>query len=280
MALDAVLPVWARPTPKDDRAWMRRGIVQIPDDLLVRPSVNGVQGPWVAVDGFLIARGDTPSPREVFTFVRAFLTDVGAWDDLREHLTSISYPGNYLIPEAGSDYYTYAGEIPWASTFAVDYGDDEGDERTISFRDGGSFPIEIVSHTYQWESHHSVLNQAGGAIVPSRPFCEFYDLRNGPQTFDLFLPDGTKASASVRAPGGADRGHLLYLREDLLRAYADAQSREVAWLAWGERRVVRDSWERDDRLNPVYAAHQNVHRRVASLRELIGDVTQDEDASS
>ncbi|HEX6700182.1 MAG TPA: hypothetical protein VF101_05570 [Gaiellaceae bacterium] len=280
-ALDAILPVWPRPTPKDDRAWLRRGIVQIPDDLMMRTSVNGVDGSWVAVDGFLIARGNTPSPREVFTFVRGFLSDPAEGADLRERLASISYPGNYLIPEAGSDYYTYAGEIPWASTFAAEYADN-GDEheRTISFRDGGSYRVEVLSHTYQWESHHSVLNQAGGALVPSPRFCEFFDLRNRPQTFDLFLPDGTKASASVSAPGGAERalrGHLLYLREDLLRAYADAQGQELSWLVWGERRVVRESWGRDERLTPVYAANQNVHRRVSSLRELVGDTTQAED---
>lgn len=282
-ALEAAIPVWLRPTPKDDRAWLRRGIVRIPDDLLMRASMNGVEGPWVAVDGFLIARGDTPSPREVFTFVRGFLADPTEGEDLRERLASIPYPGNYLIPEAGSDYYTYAGEIPWASSFSPDYPDDnEDEERTISFSDGTSFPIEILSHTYQWESHHSVLNQAGGALVPSRRFCEFYDLRNRPQTFDLFLPDGTKASASVTAPGGTDRGHLLYLREDLLRVYADAQGRELSWLAWGERRVIRESWPQADRLTPIYAAHQNVHRRVASLRELVGGGAEsaDEDASS
>ncbi len=204
--------------------------------------------------------------------------DPTEWSDLEKRLDSIPYPGNFLIPEAGSDYYTYAGEIPWASTFAPDYPDggpeDDGATSSISFRGGPSFPIEILSHTYQWESYHSVLNQAGGALVPARPFCEFYELRNRPQTFDLFLPDGTKAAFSVGAPGGVDRGHVLYLREALVRQYAEAKGLELAWLIWGERQIVRDSFSRDDRLTPVYAAHQNVHRRVTSLRQMVAEGTQ------
>jgi hypothetical protein len=181
---------------------------------------------------------------------------------------SIPYPGNFLIPEGGDDYYTYAGEIPWASTFAPDLPDEARERSAINFRDGRSFEVEILNHAYQWESYHSVLNEAGGALVPSRRFCEVYDLRNKPQTFDLFLPDGAQASVSVTAPDGDNGGQLLYLREDLIRAYADDEGRAFVWFVWGERQIVREMWHLDDKLAAIYAKHANVHRRVVSLAEL------------
>jgi hypothetical protein len=76
------------------------------------------------------------------------------------------------------------------------------------------------------------MNRAGGALVPSQLFSARFDLRSAPQTFDQFLPDGTRATISLGGVDGLD-GAILYIREDLLRCYV--KERAVAWFAFGER---------------------------------------------
>jgi hypothetical protein len=118
------------------------------------------------------------------------------------------------VPE---DNYPFSGEIPWSPEFAseIEYGDGEQMYRNeINVADGPPIEVEILAHDFGWESYHSVLNQAGGAYVPSRLFSRRFDLRGIPQSFDQRLPDGARAAISLRAPAGFE-GHLLYLREDL-----------------------------------------------------------------
>lgn len=99
---------------------------------------------------------------------------------------------------------------------------------------GRPLKIELLAHHYAWESYHSTLNRAGGALVPSRRFSEAFDLRGLPGTFDQALPDGSLASRSCSAPSGFT-GNVLYLREDLLRTFAG--KRVFVGLVWGERQI-------------------------------------------
>ena len=97
---------------------------------------------------------------------------------------------------------------------------------------GPPIDVESLVHSHAWESCHSLLNQAGGAHVPSRRFSSAFDLRGIPQSFHQILPDGTAAALSLRAPAGF-RDRLLYLREDLVLQYAGG--RQLIWEIWGER---------------------------------------------
>ena len=89
-----------------------------------------------------------------------------------------------------SDYYTFAGEIPWHPNFAsLALAEDAYCENVRVGAD--AVDIEVLAHDYAWESYHSEMNRAGSARVPSRPFSPRFDLRSAPQSFDQFLPDGT-----------------------------------------------------------------------------------------
>lgn len=57
---------------------------------------------------------------------------------------------------------------------------------------------ECLAHGYSWESCHSTLNDAGGALVLSRPFSERFDLRSVPQAFHQVLPDGSPLLVRLR----------------------------------------------------------------------------------
>jgi hypothetical protein len=93
---------------------------------------------------------------------------------------------------------------------------------------------EGLAHNYAWESYHSELNRTGSARVPSQPFSAHFDLRGVAQSFDQVLPDGSRATITLRGVDGLD-GDIVYVREDLLRQYVG--DRAVVWDAFGEREL-------------------------------------------
>jgi hypothetical protein len=229
-------PLWARPTPADDRRWIRQGIVTVPDELLYRRVIGSHEGPWIAVHAYLETKDQAPG-RSVFGILTALLvagTDAGR---LVEALNTRAHPGGWWLPEAPSDYYIFAGEIPWSTEFARRNADSDPAQlyrEAMDVGEGSPVEVEILAHRYDWESYHSVLNEAGGALVPSRPFSAAFDLRGKPQTFSQTLSDQAVAALSLGAPAGFD-GHLLYLREDLVHRYA--AGRQLIWFIWGERQL-------------------------------------------
>jgi hypothetical protein len=228
------LPDWARPTPANERIWVRKGVVKVPDDLLHRSAIDGAPGPWVAVYGDLETVDQAPG-RFVWGHLRGMLVGAEDTDAVERALRERRYPGNDWVPQARKDYYVFAGEIPWHTDFAADPPDDPSKPlyvRTIDVDDERTVDAEVLAHEYNWEDYHSALNRAGGTLVPSQAFSSAFDLRALPQTFRQATPDGSVASISFSAPTGYS-GDLLYLHEDLLARYADGRSLIV--FLWGER---------------------------------------------
>jgi hypothetical protein len=230
------LPIWARPSPTDARRWIRHGVVAVPDALLCRPDLDGHSGPWIAVAGHLTT-GDQAPGRRVFGILKAMLVAAADTGRLVHALNARDHPGRVWLPEEPGDYYTFAGEIPWSPEFARGGEDDDRASlyrATVPVDDGSPIEVEILAHGYDWERYHSGLNVAGGALVPSQTFSAAFGLRGIPQSFSQTLPDGTVGALSLGAPVGF-RGHLLYLREDLVQRYA--AGRRLIWFVWGERQI-------------------------------------------
>ena len=106
--------------------------------------------------------------------------------------------------------------------------------RALQASDDDSIDFELLAHRYSWESYHSILNIAGGALIPPSLFSRAFDLRGIAQSFNQTLPDGTYAALSFSAPSGF-KGHILYLREDLLLRYS--AGRKIIWSIWGEKQL-------------------------------------------
>jgi hypothetical protein len=100
------------------------------------------------------------------------------------------------------------------------------------------YPVFVPARFYSWESHHSSVNQAGGAMVPAKELSLFFDLCSQPQTFNMYQKNG--ALASINAQWGEhfskNRQYVLYLRQDLLDLYLEKNGLELVWVLWGERR--------------------------------------------
>ncbi len=223
---------WLSPSIESHERWVRESPTSVPRTLLVRQKIGEHEGPWVAVHGFVKAE-DRVLGREAWAFISALVIPKQSAPRLVAALNAGIRP--WAARDVPSDYYTFAGEIPWHPRFATEVLAESGPEHAYReyVRAGtDNLEVEILAHDYVWESYHSEMNRAGSARVPSRCFSTQFDLRSAPQSFDQFLADGTRATITLRGVDGLD-GDVLYVREDLLRQYVG--ERAVVWFAFGER---------------------------------------------
>ena len=223
------LPAWTKSTPIDDPSWLRAGKTDVPHDFLKPSVIDDYHGPWIAVSGYLADKRQELG-REVFGFVTALLVNPDQEDELISTLRGWNHSSTFWIPNVPRTYLTFAGEIPWSPRFLIDEG--EGPLYVHQFRINGdsSIEVEVLSHFYTWEGWGPLGYPQ--APVPAESFSAAFSLRGIPQTLDQALPDGTRASRTLGAPQGFS-GHLLYLREDLVRDYA--KERKLIWFIRGER---------------------------------------------
>lgn len=257
------LPAWATAGPDDPEEWMRSAEVLVPDELLRPNEINGVVGPWLLVEGYL-NHTDAARNREVWGFVRGVLVAEAEHGELVAILEDREYLGNELVPSAPPTHTTFAGEIPWSPWCASGMGDDEERayrEQVRAEWDDDGAAIELLGHEYGFEGSRTVTVEASGHYFPSLAFAEHHKLRQRPGTLSLVTLDGSHASLTLSAPDGWE-GRLLYLRSELVAAYAD--DRRLVQLAWGERQAIAD-WSRGpDRLPDWMRAmgHRNLWRRI------------------
>ena len=250
------LPDWARPTPSDHRRWIRKGKIDVPEQFLNPSEIGADRGPWVATFGY-IADKKQELGREVFGFVKALLVEPGQADELIGALREWNHFSRFRVPSPPRAYLTFAGEIPWSPQFVAD--ENSGSSYFCELPVDGKAPIEIemLSHDYIWEGPGSI--DFLELPVPTKSFSAEFGLRGAPQTFDQVLPDGTRASKTLRMPGGFS-GHLLYLREDLVRGYA--KGRKLVWFIWGERTLLNGPRQGPRWLSNTYRKQANVWRHI------------------
>jgi len=260
------LPKWASQAPDDDRDWYESGPVEVPEELLCAATLDGAAGPWVLVAGHLSHR-DSQRGREVWAHVRSMLVNREDSDGVTSMLEGREYLGNHFLPDPPEDAQTYAGEMPWSDSFMA-HGDLGWGDPPYEARLGGhhdqekQYAVEIVAHEYA--SHEGALVlPAYGCCVPSARLARGVGLRQSPGRLDLVGLDGRSASRTLLAPDDFV-GDLLYIREDVLAAYA--AGRPLVQVVWGERRVRFERHGHPPWLRDV-GPHADLWRCIA-LREL------------
>lgn len=238
--------------PRLPDRWLKKGPTPDYQHLLAVHQVDANRGPWLLLDGFIRQKGS--HNREAFAFLRGLFVSESAKSSLEEHLAATSYPGNHKIPEAASDYYTYAGEIPWSPRFAGYARKANGSAlRHVEFAferyekgKSSGVPVEVPSHFWAWESYHSSINQVSGVHFPAPALCEFADLVNYEDSFDLRDRDGRLATIYRDFDVGDTygRSHLLYMRADLVEDYLESTNQMLVWIPWGERGLDWKEYER------------------------------------
>jgi hypothetical protein len=245
--LPIAVPRWARSTPARISDWVRKGVILIPDELLVPPTLDGHAGPWVAVYAWLRDYNNLAG-RRVWGSLEALLLPKNQVLTLLSAMTTTRW-SDTRWPEAPSDYYTMAGEIPWSPRFAgslfredpTPYADE------VALPNGGIITPETVAHRYAWEDYHSSTNRLGGLAVPSRLLSQALGLVRAPDSLDHVDRDGQSASRIYLGPPDFESGNILYIRRDLLEAYARRRRREVVLVTRGERQPDYDLMRRRPR---------------------------------
>lgn len=266
VSIDLPLPVLFSGQPTGIGDWIVRGPQPDYRDILEIEKIDGLTGPWVVLDGFL-EQNAPADDRQIFTFLRGVLVDIGEVDRLCTLFTSLEYPGNDAIPEVPGYYYTYAGEMPFSSIPGLPVTDEqEGDhaEYMVSADrwSNNGVAIDIPVQQYNWESYHSVVNQDSGARLPSNRLCKALSLRYRANKWDLHDAAGVASLyREVGEYGSQISGSFSYLRRDLLDRYLTQSGKALVWLMWGERGFHHRSAEAHNQ-HEFYANHQNIHKRT------------------
>lgn len=253
-----------QPTGAGD--WVMRGPQPDYRGILEIPEIDGLTGPWVVLDGFLEQNGPIDD-RQVFTFLRGVLVDSGEVNRLCALFTGLEYPGNDAIPAEPGYYYTYAGEMPFPSIPGLPVADEqEGDsaEYMVSADrwSNNGVTVDIPVQKYNWESYHSVVNQASGASLPSKQICEALSLRYRANKWDLHDASGVASLyREVGEYGSQVSGSFSYLRRDLLDKYLTQSGKALVWLMWGERGFHHRAAEAKS-LYEYCANQQHIHKRT------------------
>ena len=93
--------------------------------------------------------------------------------------------------------------------------------------------------SYNWESYHSELNNAGHETVVSKELVSHLKLTNKPQTFNLFDDVNTLATQNIHYKKNYNNSHrFVYLRQDLLDKFLNDNGYKLIWGIWGERQVT------------------------------------------
>jgi hypothetical protein len=234
--------------------WISKTNAPDTSSILVIPKMLGIDGPWVLLNG-LIRQENLKAYRDCFLWLNGIVVKNS---DLPEFQMLLTKDAKTRIPDAPTDYYTYAGEIPWCDTFPLN-GEVDIDFVVETKKELRSIPsivtgdlieqeIEIPSkvrtfHVFIpirencYESYHSEVNLGRSVSVPAREISESLDLCCQPETFDLYQKDGRKASITLEWGEPYHNSQLTFLRRDLLDKFLSLRGMSLAWNIEGERRL-------------------------------------------
>ncbi|SUE28938.1 Uncharacterised protein [Nocardia farcinica] len=257
-----LLPSWAPADPTDDKTWLASGEVVVPDELWSPDEIHGVEGGWLLVEGYLNHDLDG---RSVFGFFRTILLNPNDVEPAEQLASECPYLGNDFFPQLPQVHDLLAAELPWSPRFELT-GEDDSDVhvRPPALRRDWLDPgIEVGQIAVRVTSGVDSEDGLGGAYdVPSPEFAARFGLRQLPGTADFVGLDGSRASAVFRTDRPW-RGHLLFIRRDLVEEFAG--DRRIMQVAWGEREVTVD-WSAPPRwVRSAQRSHENMWRHIRVL---------------
>ncbi|WP_146065609.1 NACHT domain-containing protein [Arthrobacter pityocampae] len=261
--LSVELPPWSASNPELSTAdWVRGGEIDIPDKLLKSQSLTPDNAEFVLVEGHLEHKSD--NGRTVWGFARAFLVDAEYAERVVRFLASEEYLGNDLIPRCPSPADCFAGEMPWSRNFQISPSDEDfatAFQDSIKISDGTDIPIELLAQNYTASGYESNVGlRAGDFNIPSIEICKSSSLYRTAPGLDFIDQHGRLASVTRRAPKGWS-GDVMYLRQDLLAAYA--QDRKLIQIVWGERQPSMELFSPPPQwASHVFQTHADLWRKI------------------
>ncbi|MXX47636.1 MAG: hypothetical protein F4Z38_04895 [Chloroflexi bacterium] len=267
------LPNWLGESTADLRTWVTKGTVEIPDYLLRSQALAGHEGPWLATSGYL-EQQDLDAQRAVPAIARAFLVPRRKLPLLRKILKESTDPA-WLCPVTPESTDIFVGETPWRLPARADSGSGNVNDlysRSVRTPDGGKLHLELIDHHYRWVGNPLSTDAASEHLMPAVTLADSLDLREVPNSLDWCDGNGKRASIVLSAPAECRDGHIVYVREDLIRQYCDERNYSLIWIVYGER-MTWSSGAAGEGLEWLVQAHDNNEHMwscVKSLEELTG----------
>ena len=269
-------PHWEPPIPDlfgdpgvATEAWVEGGFTPNLRPLLVVPEINGHQGEWVLVEGY-ICGADESHDRELFAFLRGVFIARRDVRSFRAKFLSVEYPGNDKIPKGATEHYLYAGEAGRRQNFARHLYKRNGryrrqiekafDEYVPGIR------VELPFIHFGWESYHSSHNEFSGFDLPAPSLIQRLDLASKNREIDFYDSMGKPGTLYREAGDGwkGDQHSLLYVRTDLLRRYLADTRQVLVWCNWGERDWLKKmegyNMLHESARRRIYQAYDHLHR--------------------
>ncbi|HWZ23395.1 MAG TPA: ATP-binding protein [Cytophagaceae bacterium] len=97
--------------------WIKTGPIPDMKPYLKLNKLSSHKGSWIMIDGY-VSQDNLINNRSMFAFVRGFFIDRSQSSKLIEAFKGLEPSAdNRLIDDIESDYYTFAGEVPWCETY-------------------------------------------------------------------------------------------------------------------------------------------------------------------
>lgn len=204
--------------------------------------IGDFHGPWIALDGGVFQE-DEKRGRRFSCFIRSFMVANAIVDTFLDRLSQLErlskeeFGGATWWPRKPEMIYTYAGEIPWCTTYPPNLKYDffhETDKRNLELI---SLPALIPVCDFCWESYHSATNDAGLAVTLDKGIADDLRLVNQPQEFDLFTKKGVRATLNISKEKGnfnIDQA-FFFMQKELLQTYLQRNKCSLIWTIWGGR---------------------------------------------
>ncbi len=123
-------------------------------------------------------------------------------------------------------------------------------EKQVEVPETTTHDMTMPARRHGWESYHSEINPSPGAYIPARQIADLLGLVGRPQTFDLYDPEGRRASASFEhGDRFSNRQIFTYLRKDLLDRYLEESGQRLIWAIYGERALYHAGLHGEKLLN-------------------------------
>ena len=272
-------PHWKPPIPDlfgdlgiATEAWVEGGFTPNWHPLLVVPEINGHQGEWVLVEGY-ICGADKSLDRELFAFLRGVFIARSNVRSFKEKFLTVEYPGNHKIPKGATEHYLYAGEAGRRQNYARHLYQRNGRYRRQIEKAFDEFVspvpgirLELPSIHFGWESYHSSHNEFSGFNLPAPSLIQRLGLASKNREIDFYDSMGKLGTLYREAGDGwkGDRYSLLYIRADLLRRYLADTRQVLVWCNWGARDWLK-KMEGHDVLHEsarrrIYQVYDHIHR--------------------
>ena len=182
-------------------------------------------GPWVMLHGSAVQE-DEELGRHSFCHIHSFFVPTQDADSFAEYFNQRA-PGEWDLPRLPTTDQTFAGEIPWCSTYAANGIVDFGHQRAV-------IPVCDV----HWKSYQAGTQETGRVVTVAKEVAAALDLTGQPQSFDLLTRNGLTATRFISDQGDdySNGQSVCYIREELLQAYLKREDYALVWVIWGERR--------------------------------------------